>query len=552
MSKLDIKYPQDESGNVILVGMMGSGKTTVGRMLAKQLDKTFVDSDEEIQRRTGVTIPHIFDVEGEAGFRQREAGVIQDLLQGDNIVLATGGGAVLDAGSREVMHKRGVVVYLKSNVHDLWQRTRHDRGRPLLQTADPRAKLQELYEQRNPIYTELADIVMHTGKQSVQVLLNALVNKLGTPGTTNHHSEKMQTLTVGLAERSYPIHIGRDLLARMDLLLPHLPHKRAAIVSNTTVAPLYLEQLSKSLESNGVKVISVILPDGEKYKNSETLNLIYDALLSNRCERNTPLIALGGGVIGDMTGYAAASYLRGVPFIQIPTTLLSQVDSSVGGKTGINHPLGKNMIGAFYQPQVVLIDIATLNTLPDQELRAGLAEVIKYGLIRDLPFLEWLEANMEKLLARDAEALQYAIARSCQNKAEVVGSDERESGERALLNLGHTFGHAIENGMGYGVWLHGEAVAAGTIMAADLSRRMGWINDQDVLRIRKLFDCAGLPVVAPHMGVEHYMDLMGLDKKVIGGKMRFVLLRPIGQAVISSDATPEQLKQTIEACCAEH
>lgn len=552
MNKIDTKHPQKKPDNIVLVGMMGSGKTTVGRLLAKQLGKVFVDSDEEIQRRTGVTIPHIFDVEGEAGFRQREAGVIQDLLQGENMVLATGGGAVLDAGSRAIMHKRGVVVYLKSNVHDLWQRTRHDRSRPLLQTADPRAKLQELFEQRNPIYTELADIVMHTGKQSVQVLLNALASKLNTSGTTNHHLEKMQTLTVGLAERSYPIHIGRDLLGRMDLLLPHLPHKRAAIVSNTTVAPIYLEKLSKLLESNGVKVISVILPDGEKYKNSETLNLIYDALLSNRCERNTPLIALGGGVIGDMTGYAAASYLRGVPFIQIPTTLLSQVDSSVGGKTGINHPLGKNMIGAFYQPQVVLIDIATLSTLPDQELRAGLAEVIKYGLIRDLPFLEWLEANMEKLLARDAEALQYAIARSCQNKAEVVGSDERESGERALLNLGHTFGHAIENGMGYGVWLHGEAVAAGTIMAADLSRRMGWISDQDVLRIRNLFDRAGLPVVAPHMGVEQYMDLMGLDKKVVGGKMRFVLLRPIGQALISSDATPEQLKQTIEACCAEH
>jgi shikimate kinase / 3-dehydroquinate synthase len=539
-------------GNIILVGMMGSGKTTVGRLLARQLGKTFVDSDEEIQKRTGVTIPHIFDIEGEAGFRQREAGVIQELLQAGGIVLATGGGAVLDADSRAMMRKSGVVVYLKSGVHDLWQRTRHDRSRPLLQTADPRAKLHELYEQRNPIYTELADIVMHTGKQSVQVLLNALVNKLNTSVTSSPYSKEMQTLTVGLAERSYPIHIGRELLGRMDLLLPHLPHKRVAIVSNTTVAPLYLEKLSMLLESNGVRVISIILPDGEKYKNSETLNLIYDALLRNRCERNTPLIALGGGVIGDMTGYAAASYLRGVPFIQIPTTLLSQVDSSVGGKTGINHPLGKNMIGAFYQPQVVLIDINTLNTLPDQELRAGLAEVIKYGLIRDLPFLEWLEANMEKLLARDAEALQYAIARSCQNKAEVVGSDERESGERALLNLGHTFGHAIENGMGYGVWLHGEAVAAGTIMAADLSRRMGWISDQDVLRIRNLFDRAGLPVVAPHMGVEQYMDLMGLDKKVVGGKMRFVLLRPIGQALISSDATPEQLKQTIEACCAEH
>ncbi len=359
----------------------------------------------------------------------------------------------------------------------------------------------------------------------------------------------MQTLTVGLAERSYPIHIGSGLLGRADLLLPHLPHERAAVVTNTTVAPLYLEPLRAMLQNNGVNVIPIILQDGEEYKNAETLGLIYDALLSHRCERNTPLIALGGGVIGDMTGYAAATYLRGVPFIQIPTTLLAQVDSSVGGKTGINHPLGKNMIGAFYQPQMVLADIATLNTLPDQELRAGIAEVIKYGLIRDLPFFKWLEQNMEKLLVRTAEALQYAIVRSCQNKAEVVAADERESGERALLNLGHTFGHAIETGMGYGVWLHGEAVAAGTIMAVDLSHRLSWISEQDVARTRQLFERAGLPVISPALGAEKYLQLMGLDKKVVGGKMRFVLLKAIGHAVVTGDVPVGLLRQTLEACC---
>ena len=360
----------------------------------------------------------------------------------------------------------------------------------------------------------------------------------------------MQTLTVGLAERSYSIHIGSGLRSHAELLLPHLPHKRAAVVTNTTVAPLYLGSLRTMLQSHGVEVIDIILPDGEQYKNTETLGLIYDVLLTHRCERNTPLIALGGGVIGDMTGYAAATYLRGVPFIQMPTTLLAQVDSSVGGKTGINHPMGKNMIGAFYQPQVVLADIVTLNTLPDKELRAGIAEVIKYGLIRDLPFFEWIEQNMEKLLARDAEALQYAIARSCQNKAEVVGVDERESGERALLNLGHTFGHAIETGMGYGAWLHGEGVAAGTIMAADLSRRLGWISEQDVARTRHLFERAGLPVIAPDLGAGKYLQLMGLDKKVVGGKMRFVLLKAIGHAVVSGDVPEELLRQTLEACCA--
>ncbi|RFC39807.1 MAG: 3-dehydroquinate synthase [Candidatus Nitrotoga sp. CP45] len=357
----------------------------------------------------------------------------------------------------------------------------------------------------------------------------------------------MQTLTVGLADRSYPIYIGSNLLGCTKLLLPHLPHKRTAVVTNTTVASLYLEPLRAMLQAHGVDMIPIILPDGEQYKNVETLGLIYDALLSHRCERNTPLVALGGGVIGDMTGYAAATYLRGVPFIQIPTTLLAQVDSSVGGKTGINHPLGKNMIGAFYQPQVVLADITTLNTLKDQELRAGIAEVIKYGLIRDLSFFEWLEQNMEKLLARDADALQYAITRSCQNKAEVVAADERESGERALLNLGHTFGHAIETGMGYGTWLHGEAVAAGTIMAADLSCRLGWLSKEDVDRIRSLFERTGLPVVAPALGVEKYLQLMGLDKKVVGGKIRFVLLKSIGCAVISGDVEPELLRQTLVA-----
>jgi len=360
----------------------------------------------------------------------------------------------------------------------------------------------------------------------------------------------MHTLTVKLEERSYPIHIGSGVIDQSELLQRVLPRKRAAIVTNTTVAPLYLEKLQKTLQAIGVDSVPIILPDGEEYKNFATLNLIYDALLTNRCERTTPLIALGGGVIGDMTGYAAATYLRGVPFIQIPTTLLAQVDSSVGGKTGINHPLGKNMIGAFYQPQLVLADTDTLNTLPDNELAAGIAEVIKYGLIRDLPFLEWLEQNIDKLLARDTAALQYAIARSCQNKAEVVAADEHESGERALLNLGHTFGHAIESGMGYGNWLHGEGVAAGTIMAADLSQRLGWIDVQDVARTRSLFERAKLPVIAPDLGVEKYLELMGLDKKVEGGKMRFVLLKQLGRAVVSGDVPEELLLKTLKACVA--
>jgi 3-dehydroquinate synthase len=355
----------------------------------------------------------------------------------------------------------------------------------------------------------------------------------------------MQTLTVELGDRAYPIHIGPGLLDRADLVLPHLIQKRAVIVTNTTVGPLYLDRFASALRNAGVLIDSVILPDGEEYKNWETLNLIFDGLLTQRAERKTTLIALGGGVIGDLTGFAAACYQRGMPFIQIPTTLLAQVDSSVGGKTGINHPLGKNMIGAFYQPQLVLADTETLNTLPARELSAGLAEVIKYGLIRDLPFLEWLETHMEALMARDTAALTYAIRHSCENKAEVVAADEHEAGQRALLNLGHTFGHAIETGVGYGIWLHGEGVSAGTMLAADLSRRLGMISQDDVDRMASLFQRAGLPVVAPNLGYDAYMAYMGVDKKVEAGRIRFVLFKQLGEAYVTGDYDPNALRATL-------
>ena len=357
----------------------------------------------------------------------------------------------------------------------------------------------------------------------------------------------MQTLSVALGDRAYPIHIGNGLLDQPELILPHIKNQQAAIVTNTTVGPLYLERVQNILQQAGIKTLAVVLPDGEAYKNSASLNQIYEALLQNRMERKATLVALGGGVIGDLTGFAAATYLRGIPFIQIPTTLLAQVDSSVGGKTGINHPLGKNMIGAFYQPQLVLADTETLNTLPDRELSAGLAEIIKYGLISDLPFFEWLEENIALLLARDTQALTYAILHSCQNKAAVVAADEREAGQRALLNLGHTFGHAIEAGMGYGVWLHGEAVGTGMLMAAVLSQQMGWLNAQEVARIRALIIKARLPDAAPNLGHDRYLDLMGLDKKVEDGKLRFVLLKAIGHAIMS-EAPSASLRATLESC----
>jgi len=357
----------------------------------------------------------------------------------------------------------------------------------------------------------------------------------------------METLNVALGERKYPIHIGPAILEKSDLLLPILRQPKVAVVSNTTIAPLYLQRFASSLEKIGVEVSSIILPDGESYKNWETLNIIFDKLLERRYERSSTLVALGGGVVGDMTGFAAACYQRGMPFVQVPTTLLAQVDSSVGGKTAINHPNGKNMIGAFYQPKLVLADTEVLNTLPERELRSGLVEVIKYGLIRDLPFLQWLEENIELLLKRDPSALEYAILRSCQNKAEVVVADEHENGERALLNLGHTFGHAIETGMGYGQWLHGEAVAVGTMMAAKLSNLLGWVAAADVERIKQLFKRVGVPVCGPVMATEKYLQLMQHDKKVQDGKMRLVLFKQIGQAIVSDIATSGEISQAITA-----
>lgn len=358
---------------------------------------------------------------------------------------------------------------------------------------------------------------------------------------------------VDLGNRSYPIYIGSGLLNEPDLLQRHVNGKRVLVVTNTTVAPLYLEKVTEALTAGNpnVSVDSVILPDGEKYKNMETMMKVFDKAIETRLDRRCTFVALGGGVIGDMCGFAAAAFLRGVNFIQIPTTLMAQVDSSVGGKTGINHPLGKNLIGAFYQPQCVLIDTDTLNTLPDRELASGIAEVVKYGLIRDAEFFEWQEKNMEALLARDPNALAFAIKRSCENKAEVVSLDEKESGVRATLNLGHTFGHAIENGFGYGQWLHGEAVAAGMVMAVDMSRRLGWIDDSIVERTLQILQRANLPTAPPDMmTVDKFKDAMAVDKKVADGLLRLILLKgPLGSCVFTGDFDNKALDDTLRAFC---
>ncbi|MEM7294137.1 MAG: 3-dehydroquinate synthase [Pseudomonadota bacterium] len=355
----------------------------------------------------------------------------------------------------------------------------------------------------------------------------------------------MRTLRVDLGERSYPIYIGHDLLADPDLLVNHIHSSQVVLISNVTVAPLYLQKVRQALGASK-QITEILLPDGEQFKTLATLGDIFDEVMAAGHNRTTTFVALGGGVVGDITGFAAAAYQRGVRFVQLPTTLLAQVDSSVGGKTGVNHALGKNMIGAFHQPQCVIADTATLDTLPDEHLSAGLAEVIKYGAIDSIEFFEWIESNMQTLLARDPAALAQAIEESCAHKARIVAEDEREQGRRALLNLGHTFGHAIETATGYGEWLHGAAVAAGMCMAARLSQHIGWIEEEQVTRIRTILDAAQLPVSPPsEMRPQEFLDLMSVDKKVRDGVLNLILLRDIGNAVVSSDYSAESLEQSI-------
>ncbi|MDO1509906.1 MULTISPECIES: 3-dehydroquinate synthase [unclassified Neisseria] len=356
----------------------------------------------------------------------------------------------------------------------------------------------------------------------------------------------MRTLTVETPSHQYPIFIGENLLAQADTLLRPYIGKKAAIVTNETIAPLYLHTLQTALDKLGIPHFSIVLPDGEQYKDWQTLNLIFDGLMQNRAERKTTLIALGGGVIGDMVGFAAATYQRGAPFIQIPTTLLSQVDSSVGGKTAINHPLGKNMIGAFYQPQAVLADLSTLGTLPRRELSVGMAEVIKYGALGDIDFLEWLEQNITALMRQDQAVLTEAVYHCCRMKADIVAQDETEQGIRAWLNLGHTFGHAIEAEMGYGVWLHGEAVAAGMVLACRLSEQLGRLKSKDTERIAALLEKAELPVAPPRFDFEKWIAHMQHDKKVCSGVMRFVGLNRLGEANITEITDTEILRKTLQ------
>jgi len=520
---------------------MGSGKTAVGKQLAKTLNLKFYDSDAEIEQRTGVNIPYIFEREGESGFRERECEAIDALTRLSSVVIATGGGAVISPANREHLAARGCVVYLKTSVGQQLERTKHSKQRPLLNTPDPEAKLRALMEFRAPLYEGVADITVSTDGQRVSAVCDTIVAQFRQRMASSPGVERIQ---IDLGERSYPISIGANLLDDKKLLTEAVPARDVFVVTNDLVGPLYLKRLLNSLGDK--RTASIQLPDGEAYKTLATVGTIFDALVAARMNRDAAIVALGGGVVGDMAGFAAACYQRGIDYVQIPTTLLAQVDSSVGGKTAVDHSGGKNLIGAFHQPRAVIADTSTLNTLPDRELRAGLAEVVKYGFIRDRAFLDWIEAHSRELLNKDPQALTYAIRRSCEIKAEVVAIDEREHGLRAILNFGHTFGHAIETATGYGEWLHGEAIAAGMVLAADMSARLGWISADESRRVARIVNQLELPIEAPKIGTQKALELMGMDKKVLGGKIRLVLLKSLGEAVVTGDYDPAALQATLQ------
>ncbi len=539
--------------SIVLVGLMGAGKTSIGRRLAAQLGLPFRDADAEIELAAGCTIPEIFARFGEPAFRDGERRVIQRLLAGDPMVLAYGGGAFMDPATRAATRRDAVSVWLRCPVDTLVRRVAGRDNRPLLADGDREATLRRLTEIRNPVYAE-ADVIVDCGDESPDHTTEQVLEALAgwTPP---------RRLSVVLSASAYDVVIGDGLLARAGALLaPVLPQKRAVVVTDRTVAGLHLDTLMAGLRETGFVASSVVIDAGESSKNLETWQTIVSALLEARVERRTAVIALGGGIVGDLAGFAAATTLRGLPFVQIPTTLLSQVDSSVGGKTGVNTPFGKNLVGAFYQPRMVLADTATLATLPPRELRAGYAEIAKAGLIGDAGFFAWCEANGAAVVNGDREAQAEAIRRACAFKAAVVGDDEREekpNDGRALLNLGHTFGHALEADYGYdGGLLHGEGVAVGMGLAFKLSARLGHCSYEDaervVAHVASVGMAADLRMLNRRFSAATLIGHMRRDKKVRDGALHFVLARGIGQAFTSSDVPAEAVEGLLrdEGCWA--
>jgi shikimate kinase/3-dehydroquinate synthase len=522
--------------SIVLVGLMGAGKTSIGRRLAARLGLPFYDADAEIELAAGRTIPEIFARYGEESFRDGERRVIRRLLSGEPMVLATGGGAYMDEQTRAAARRDAVAVWLRCTLPVLVRRVAGRDNRPLLAGGDAETILRSLMERRYPVYAE-ADVIVDCGDESLDYSTNAVLDTLLSWSPPRR-------LSVQLSATQYDVVIGDGLLARAGALLaPRLPQKRAVVITDEHVAKLHLPALLEGLAQTGIVVSQIVIPPGEASKSLEMYGRVTDALLEARVERKTTVIALGGGVVGDLAGFAAASTLRGLPFVQIPTTLLSQVDSSVGGKTGINTPRGKNLLGAFHQPIMVLADTGTLATLPRRELAAGYAEIVKAGLIADPAFFEWCERNGAAVIDGDADAQAEAISQACAFKAGVVGDDEREqkpNDGRALLNLGHTFGHALEAEYGYGGGLlHGEGVAVGLGLAFRLSARLGHCPIEDAERVVSHVASLGLPAelrtLNRRFSAATLVSHMRRDKKVQDGALKFVLVHGIGQAFTSSN-----------------
>ena len=530
--------------SIVLVGLMGAGKTAIGRRLAARLGLPFFDADEEIERAASMTVAEIFARHGEAAFRAGEKRVIQRLLSQGQVVLATGGGAFMDPDTRAVIKARGISVWLRAPVPVLVSRTKGRPHRPLLQAGNPAEILEKLAALRGPIYA-LADVIVDGSKDSPNVTTASVAHAI-------HAYRPPHRVAVKLASTSYEVLIGNALLARAGALMaPLLPQKRCFIVADATVASLHLPTLTKSLDEVGITHQSFIVPPGEASKSFAVWQRLLEDMLAARLDRKTTIIALGGGVVGDLAGFSAASALRGVPFVQVPTSLLAQVDSSVGGKTGINTAQGKNLVGAFYQPLLVLADSAVLATLPARERLAGYAEIVKAGLIADAGFYEWCEEHAAALLQGDQDALARAIAYAVRFKAQVVADDEREtkpSDGRALLNLGHSFAHALEAEIGYGGGLlHGEAVAVGLVLAAALSAELGVSTPATTQRIAAHLRMLGLPVRIEGLKAARLLEHMRADKKNVGGKLHFVLMRAIGQAFTSADVPEDAVRATLLA-----
>ncbi len=536
--------------SIVLVGLMGAGKTSIGRRLAAQLGLPFRDADAEIELAAGCTIAELFEQFGEHEFRDGERRVIRRLLAGDPLVLASGGGAFMDADTRATVRREAVSIWLRCRLPVLLRRVAGRAHRPLLNGQNPEEVLQRLMAARHPVYAE-ADIVVDCSDDSPDATTTRVLDTL-------LEYRPPRRLSLSLSASAYDVVVGEGLLERAGALLaPVLPQKRAVVVTDATVAPLHLPALLRGLEATSVEARTITVAPGETSKNLRTFGEVVDQLLEGGIERRTSVIALGGGVVGDLAGFAAAATLRGLPFVQVPTTLLSQVDSSVGGKTGINTQHGKNLLGAFHQPRMVLADTATLATLPPRELRAGYAEVAKAGLIGNPAFFAWCEANGAAVIAGDHEAQAEAVLRACAFKAQVVGDDEREekpSDGRALLNLGHTFGHALEAELGYGTILHGEAVAVGLGLAFRLSARLGLCAEADADRVIAHIESVGLPAdlaqLNRRLSAGRLIGHMRRDKKMRDGKLTFVLARGIGQAFTCGEVATEAVEGVLrEAGC---